>query len=89
MSFRSFALPAFWKCYDALPENTQALADAKHALFEQEPFHPSLGLKQNGEVWTVDVGRSYRAIAYRTGDEFHWFWIGSHEAYNKLLRRLK
>ena len=89
MSFRSFALPAFWKCYDALPENTQALADAKHALFEQEPFHPSLGLKQKGEVWTVDVGRSYRAIAYRTGDEFHWFWIGSHEAYNKLLRRLK
>jgi hypothetical protein len=29
------------------------------------------------------------AIAYRTGEEFHWFWIGSHEAYNKLLRRVK
>ena len=73
MSFRSFALPAFWKCYGALPENTKALADAKYALFEQEPFHPSLGLQQKGGVWTVDVGRSYRAIAYRTGDEFHWF----------------
>jgi hypothetical protein len=46
-------------------------------------------LKQKGEVWTVDVGRSYRAIAYRTGDKFHRFWIGSHEAYNKLLRRVK
>lgn len=89
MSFRSFALPEFWKCYDALPEKTQVLADAKYALFEQEPFHPSLGLKQKGKVWTVDVGRSYRAIAYRAGDEFHWFWIGSHEAYNKLLRRVK
>ena len=43
MSFRSFALPDFWKCYNALPENTRALADAKYALFEQEPFHPSLG----------------------------------------------
>jgi hypothetical protein len=89
VSFRSFALPEFWKCYDALPENTQALADAKYALFEEQPFHPSLGLKRKGEVWTVDVGRSCRAIAYRTGDEFHWFWIGSHEAYNKLLRRVK
>ena len=89
MSFRSFALPEFWKCYNRLPENTQALADAKYALFEQEPFHPSLGLKQKGAVWTVDVGRSYRAIAHRTGDEFHWFWIGSHEAYNKLLRHVK
>ena len=89
MSFRSFTLPEFWKCYDRLPENTRGLADAKYALFELEPFHPSLGLQQKGEVWTVDVGRSYRAIAYRTGDEFHWFWIGSHEAYNKLLRRVK
>jgi hypothetical protein len=89
VSFRSFALPAFWKCYDVLPEKAQALASAKHALFEREPFHPSLGLQQKGEVWTIDVGRSYRAIAYRTGNEFHWFWIGSHEAYNKLLRRVK
>ena len=52
-------------------------------------FHPSLGLKQKGEVWTIDVGRSYRAIAYRSGGEFHWFWIGSHEACNKFPRRVK
>ena len=50
MSFRSFTLPEFWKCYDRLPENTRALADAKYALFELEPFHPSLGLQQKGEV---------------------------------------
>jgi len=25
--FKSFALPEFWKCYDALPENTQALCN--------------------------------------------------------------
>jgi hypothetical protein len=89
VSFRSFALPEFWNCYDSLPENIRALADAKYTLFEQEPFHPSLGLKQKGAVWTVDVGRSYRAIAYRNGNDFHWFWIGSHEAYNTLLRRVK
>lgn len=67
----------------------RALADPKYLLFEREPFHPSLGLKQKGEVWTVDIGRSYRAIAYRNGNDFHWFWIGSHEEYNKLLRRVK
>jgi hypothetical protein len=85
LSFRSFALPEFWKCYDGLPADVRTQA----ALFEQEPFHPSLGLQQKGEVWTVDIGRSYRAIAYREGNDFHWFWIGSHEAYNKLLRRVK
>ncbi|SPE41226.1 conserved hypothetical protein [Candidatus Sulfopaludibacter sp. SbA3] len=89
MEFRSFALPEFWKCYQSLPANVQALADAKFALFEKDPFHPSLALKQKGEVWTADVGRSYRVIAYREGDIFHWFWIGTHEAYNNVLSRFR
>jgi len=89
VSFRSFAPAGFWKCYESLPESAQALADAKFALFEREPFHPSLALKRKGEVWTVDIGRSHRALAFRDGNDFHWFWIGSHEAYNSLLRRVR
>jgi dihydrofolate reductase len=89
VSFRSFAVPEFWKCYDRLPKQVRELADKKFQLFTQAPFHPSLGLQQKGEVWTVDVGSSYRAIAFREGNDFHWFWIGSHEAYNQLLRRVK
>jgi dihydrofolate reductase len=88
LSFRSFALPEFWKSYESLPEKIQRIADRKFALFEQNPFHPSLALKQKGEVWTA-VGRSHRAIAYRDGNDFHWFWIGSHETYNSLLHRVK
>ncbi len=48
---------------------------------------PSLALKQIGGVWSVRVGNSYRSVAYRQGNEFFWFWIGSRETYNKLLRR--
>lgn len=59
MAFRSFALPGFWKYYHSLPANVQALADAKFALFEKDPFHPSLALKQKGEVWTgMSAGRT-------------------------------
>jgi hypothetical protein len=62
VSFRRFALPEFWKRYDALSENTRALAPAKYALFEREPFHPSLGLKQKGEVsrsmWAAAIAPS-------------------------------
>jgi len=36
-------------------------------------------------MWAAPIALSRN----RTGDEFHWFWIGSHEAYNKLLRRVK
>jgi hypothetical protein len=73
LQFRSFALPGFWKCYQSLPANVQALADAKFALFEKDPFHPSLALKQKGAVWTADVGRSYRVIAYLKATSFIGF----------------
>jgi hypothetical protein len=78
-----------WKCYDSLPKDVPTLAGDKFKLFEREPFHRSLGLQQKGNVWTLDIGRSSRAIAYRDGNDFHRFWIGSHEEYNNLLRRWK
>ena len=87
MSLRSHALAEFWDCFDCLSASVRKLADNKYALFEQNPFHPSLGLQQKGDVWTVDIGRSYRALAWREGNDFHWYWMGTHEAYNKLLRR--
>jgi hypothetical protein len=40
-----------------------------------------------GDIWSVRVGRNYRALAKRLPDAWLWFWIGSHEDYNKLLRR--
>jgi hypothetical protein len=80
-------LPEFWKRYAELPLEVREAADKKYALFARDPFHPSLGLEHKGDVWTADIGRSYRAIANRDGNDFHWFWIGSHEAYNKILRR--
>jgi hypothetical protein len=89
MAFQSFASERFWKLYQDLPTEVQRLADRQYEIFRQDPFHPSLHLKQIGELWTVRIGQSYRAIGYREGDRFYWGWIGSDESYNKLLRRMK
>jgi hypothetical protein len=89
MAFQSFASEQFWKLYRELPIEVQRLADKQYELFREDPFHPSLHLKQAGEIWTVRIGRSHRAIGYREGNVFRWGWIGSHEAYNKLLRRMR
>ena len=89
MGLHSFASERFWQLYRELPAEVRRLADKQYELFREDPFHPSLHLKQVGEVWTVRIGRSHRAIGYREGDAFYWGWIGSHEAYNKLLRRMK
>jgi hypothetical protein len=67
----------------------QDLAIEKYELFKRHPYHPSLGFQGKGKVWTVNIGRSYRAIAFRTENRLSWFWIGSHEDYNSALKRLK
>jgi len=87
--FRSYLTPSFRNLYGALPPEIQRLAAAKYQLFQQNPFHASLEFRPKGKVWTVAVGRSYRAIARRSENDLHWVWIGSHEAYNELLGRMK
>jgi len=87
--FHSRLTPSFRKLYAELPLEVQKLAEAKYRLFQQDPFHPSLEFQAKGKIWTVAVGRAYRAIARRLGNDLYWVWIGSHEAYNKLLGRMK
>jgi len=53
-------------------------------LFQVNPRHPSLGFKKKGGVHTVEVGRSYRAIARERNGNYYWFWIGTHEQYNNF-----
>lgn len=86
---QSSATPRFWKLFSRLPIEVQDLAAEKYGLFKRNPFHPSLGFQEKGRVWTVEIGRSYHAIGLRTGDQMTWFWIGSHEDYNRVLNRVK
>ncbi len=86
---KSHALRSFWECYNALPEQVQRLAKKNFGLFQANPRHPSLGFQKKGGVYTVEVGRSYRALARERNGEYYWFWIGTHEEYKSLslLRR--
>ncbi len=76
MSIQSFTNDNFWKRYERLPANIRDQADKQFALFRENPSHPSLGFAKKGDVWTVEVGRNYRAIARKRGEDFYWFWIG-------------
>ena len=55
-------LALFWRCYDELPGHVQRLARKNFELFKANPRHPSLGFQKKGGVYTIEVGRSYRAI---------------------------
>jgi hypothetical protein len=83
----SHASDEFWELYHSLPPNIQKQADKQFELFRRNPLHPSLHLKPLGEVWSARVNQDYRALAYRDGRVFHWFWIGSHKEYERILGR--
>ena len=61
-------------------------ADKQFALFRKNPSHPSLNLKPVGDFWSVRVTQSYRALAFREGPSFYWFWIGGHDEYERLIK---
>lgn len=83
--YLSRTLPEFWHHYDALPREIHERASKQYVIFEQNPRHPPLQLKPVGEFWSARVNDAYRALAVREGNTFTWFWIGSHDEYERIL----
>ncbi|MFB9948124.1 type II toxin-antitoxin system RelE/ParE family toxin [Rhizobium puerariae] len=79
------AATSFWEAYNRLPRQIQKLADENFELIKQDPKHPSLHFKRIGRFWSARVGKSWRALAIQDGEDFVWFWIGSHADYDKLI----
>jgi hypothetical protein len=80
------ATDRFWQCYEALPGDIRNLANRNFEKLKQDPEHPSLHFKKVGRFWSARVGKSWRALAVNDGEDFIWFWIGSHADYDKLLK---
>ena len=82
---RHYASPKFWACYRSLSKVTRDLADKNFELLKANPKHPSLHFKQIGNLWSVRVGKHFRALGLDKKKEVIWFWIGSHADYDKLI----
>ena len=83
--------PDFREAYARLPKEVRAQAKRAYDLFKQDPYHNSLYFKQVDPVdpvFSVRIGRSYRALGIKRGDAIIWFWIGHHSEYDKILSQL-
>ncbi len=81
----------FWKAYEKLDETVQKQAQASYRLFCKNPQHPSLHFKNVHDslpIYSARVSLNHRAVGILENNEIIWFWIGPHDAYEKLLSRL-
>ena len=79
---------SFWSLYEDLDSNTKAAARRAYDLFWENPDHGSLRFKKlrgYPDVWSVRISEQYRAVGRRQGDTVVWFWIGSHNDFDKMF----
>ncbi len=84
---KSATLPSFWAKYYPLSNSVREAARKAYRLWADNPFHPSLRFKCiNSEegIWSVRVTRNYRALGILEDDIVTWFWIGSHDDYERF-----
>ncbi len=80
----------FAKALEKLPARIQQRTHAALRTWAADPFHKGLHFKQAAtahNVWSLRIGRRHRALAFRTGNDISWYWVGDHDAYMKLLSR--
>ncbi len=79
----------FFDAFRALPNDIKNYARQNFKKMVANP--QQVGLKQMADlksgkypIYSAQVGRSYRALAVKVGSSFIWYWIGTHEAYNRV-----
>lgn len=84
---------SFRRRYARLPPDVQEFVRRTYHSWIANPFSPAYGFKKLDIApgyWSVDVGYRYRALAQRvSSDSFVFYWVGTHEDYNKEYKNLK
>jgi hypothetical protein len=58
------------------------------ALLKANPSHPPLHFKKVGKFWSVRAGINHRALAIEDDEDFIWVWIGTHDEYKRILKKM-
>jgi hypothetical protein len=84
---KSSALPEFWDCLGDLPPQVQKIARKNFRLWQKNPSLKSLGFKKiKNDLWSVRAGSGFRALATFEDGRYLWFWIVTHDKYERIIR---
>ncbi len=85
---KSAVLPSFWESYGRLDASLRTQVKKAYRLWCDNPSHPSLRFKcvnHEEKIWSVRTNRGYRAVGVVDADTITWFWIGSHDDYERFF----
>jgi mRNA-degrading endonuclease RelE of RelBE toxin-antitoxin system len=88
---KSSVTKAFRKRFDELPASVREQAEKAYMLWRKDPYHPSLQFKrvsQRQPIYSARVSINYRVLGLLEGDRIYWYWIGTHDEYDNLLKRI-
>ena len=81
----------FRKQLALLPASVQDQAAKAYGIWIEDPYHPSLQFKrvsQRQPIYSARVSLNYRVLGLSESDHIYWYWIGAHDEYDELLKRM-
>lgn len=85
---RSRTTKRFWALLERLSGQTQLRARKAYEQFQTDPGHPGLRFKRVSDeepIYSVRIGTDHRALGLLKGDSITWFWIGTHDDYERVI----
>ena len=67
--------------------NIQKMADEYYDRLKSNLRHPSLHFKRIGKYRSVRVGFHYRLLAVKIPEGLLWFWIGTYDEYQRMIKK--
>ena len=81
----------FRQLYLQAPLERRRKIERAYQLWRDNPSHPSLRFKKvhaTLPIYSARVDLDWRAVGLLKDGTLIWFWVGSHTAYESLLRSL-
>jgi len=81
----------FRKCLAKLPREARRTIYDYYKRWKDDPFGTSFYFKpivRDNSIWSVRAGDHYRAFGVRSGEDITWFWVGTHEEANGLIKKV-
>lgn len=79
----SLVTPSFREAFRRL---TPDMRERTRRAYQEWRTNPSARrFKRVGDDVSVRIDRNYRAMGYVEGDTVHWYWVGKHDEYDRLL----